>query len=85
MVRFTHLALFATNMIVLEMLREMNYVGSLWYRYLPGDLGKILFFSLVSSLLIAPILAAILVSRWFLLWVLSFPALYIFFLLSEGN
>lgn len=76
------MTLFATNVIVCEMLREMNYTDSLWYRYLPGT--PVLFLSLASASLIGPILAAIFVPRWLLLWVLAFPTIYLAFLLVNG-
>jgi len=72
------------NLVAFEMVREMHYGKSFWVDRLPEKFGELMFVGSFFSLLVAPIVAAIFLSRYYLLWVLTFPVAYLY-LLSVGH
>lgn len=62
----------------------MHYLQATWISRLPSAVTSPLFVTTFVSLLIVPIIAAIILSRYYLLWFLSFLAVYAY-LISVGH
>ena len=72
------------NVLTWEIIREMHHQTFTWMDWLPEKIGGALFAFIFLFSLVGPLIAAWLVSRWYLLLVVSFLGAYVY-MMSLGH